>query len=98
MGVAWPRKTHWEEIMLLAMNRGLRLTQGWLAIAFAVALAIAPDLAEAQDAGGTAPTPAQPAAPPPAQPAPAATPPATTEASPGGSDHAACCASGAARA
>src|SRR5277367_6237995 len=80
MGVAALRTTHWEEIMLLATNRSLRLTQGWLAMAFAVALAIAPELAEAQDAGGTAPAPAQPAAPAPAPPPPAAPPPATTEA------------------
>ena len=55
--------------MLLAMNRRLRRTQGWLAIAFALALAMGPDLAEAQDAGGT--PPAAPAAP--QSPAPAAT-------------------------
>ena len=52
--------------MLLAMNRRLRRTQGFLAVAFAAALVIGPDLAEAQDAGG----------------APPATPPAATDAPP----------------
>jgi hypothetical protein len=61
-----------ERIMLLAMNRRLRRTQGGLAIAFALALAIGPELAEAQDAAGT--PPAAPAAPQ----TPAA--PATTQA------------------
>ena len=41
--------------MLLAMNRRLRRTQGYLAVAFAAALALGPDLAEAQDAAGTPP-------------------------------------------
>jgi hypothetical protein len=61
-----------ERIMLLAMNRRLRRTQGGLAIAFALALAIGPELAEAQDAAGT--PPAAPAAPAPS------TPPATAPA------------------
>jgi hypothetical protein len=39
--------------MLLAMNRRLRRTEGYLAVAFAAALVIAPDHAEAQDAGRT---------------------------------------------
>ena len=64
--------------MLLEMDRRLRRTKGWPAIAFALALAIGPELAEAQDAGGTPPVaPAAPqslAPPPPAgqaeQPAP----------------------------
>ena len=52
--------------MLLAMNRHLRRTQGWLAIGFALALAIGPELAEAQDAGGTPPVaPAAPQSPAP---------------------------------
>jgi hypothetical protein len=63
--------------MLLAMNRRLRRTEGYLAFAFAAALVIGPDLAEAQDAGGT--PPAAPMAPQsPARPAP----PATTETPP----------------
>jgi hypothetical protein len=60
--------------MLLVMNRRLRRTQDWLAIAFALALAIGPDLAEAQDAGGT--PPAAPAAPQ------SPSPPAATQAPP----------------
>ena len=69
--------------MLLAMNRRLRRTEGYLAFAFAAALVIGPDLAEAQDAGGTPPaapmTPQSPLLAPPATtretppPAPAAT-------------------------
>jgi hypothetical protein len=57
--------------MLLAMNRRLRRTEGYLAIAFAAALVIGPDLAEAQ-AGGTPPAaPTAPQSPtPPAPPAP----------------------------
>jgi hypothetical protein len=48
--------------MLLAMNRRLRRTRGSLAMAFALALAIGPELAEAQVAQqGT--SPAAPAAP-----------------------------------
>ena len=43
--------------MLLAMNRRLRRTQGFLAVAFAAALVIGPDLAEAQDAGRNAARP-----------------------------------------
>ena len=64
--------------MLLAMNRRLRRTEGYLAIAFAAALVIGPDLAEAQDAGGTPPAaPAAPQSPtPPAAPAPTETLPA----------------------
>ena len=67
--------------MLLAMSRRLRRTQASLAIAFALALAIGPELAEAQDAQGTPsaapaapPAPAQPAAPEPAPAAQAPTP------------------------
>jgi hypothetical protein len=58
--------------MLLVMNRRLRRTQGYLAVAFAAALALGPELAEAQDAAGTplAPT------------APQSQPPAATEAPP----------------
>ena len=41
--------------MLLAMNRRLRRTQGYLAVAFAAVLALGPELAEAQDAAGTPP-------------------------------------------
>jgi hypothetical protein len=63
--------------MLLAMNRRLRRTEGYLAVAFAAALVIGPDLAEAQEAGGT--PPAAPAAP--QSPTPPA-PPATTETPP----------------
>ena len=63
--------------MLLAMNRRLRRTEGYLAVAFAAALVIAPDLAEAQDAGRTSPTaPTAPQSPtPPAPPAATETPP-----------------------
>ena len=46
--------------MLLAMNRRLRRTQGYLAVAFAAALALGPELAEAQDAAGTPPAPTAP--------------------------------------
>jgi hypothetical protein len=63
--------------MLLAMNRRLRRAEGFLAVAFAAALVIGPDLAEAQDAQGTPPAaPAAPQAPtpPPAAPASEATP------------------------
>ena len=78
--------------MLLAMNRRLRRTQGSLAIAFALALAIGPELAEAQNAQGTPPaapaapaTAVPPAAPqqppaPPAAEAPSAAPAAQAEA------------------
>ncbi|HEX9169916.1 MAG TPA: DUF3300 domain-containing protein, partial [Roseiarcus sp.] len=59
--------------MLLAMNRRLRRTQGFLAIAFALALAIGPELAQAQDAQGT------PAAPPPPAEAPSPTAPAAQQ-------------------
>jgi hypothetical protein len=81
-----------EENMLLAMNRRLRRTQGSLAIAFALALAIGPELAEAQNAQGTPPaapaapaTAVPPAAPqqppaPPAAEAPSAAPAAQAEA------------------
>ena len=54
------RNIHGEEDMLLAMNRRLRRTQGYLAIAFAAALALGPELAEAQDAAGTRPAPTAP--------------------------------------
>jgi hypothetical protein len=55
--------------MLLAMNRRLRRTEGYLAVAFAAALVIAPDLAEAQDAGRTSPTaPTAPQSPTPPAP------------------------------
>jgi hypothetical protein len=55
--------------MLLAVNRRLRRTEGYLAVVFAAALIIGPDLAEAQDAQGTPPAAPQAAAP--ATPAPA---------------------------
>jgi Protein of unknown function (DUF3300)/Chaperone of endosialidase len=62
--------------MLLAMNRRLRRTQGYLAVAFAAALALGPELAEAQDAAGTPPAPTAPQSQAPAvteaPPAPAA--------------------------
>ena len=58
--------------MLLAMNRRLRRTEGFLALAFAAALVIGPDLAEAQNAPGTPPAAPAPAAP--ATEAPPATP------------------------
>jgi Protein of unknown function (DUF3300) len=66
-------RTDGGENMLLAMHRRLRRTQGSIAIAFALALAIGPELAEAQDAQGT-----PPAAPAPAAPASEA-PPATQQ-------------------
>ena len=71
--------------MLLAMNRRLRRTEAFLAVAFAAALVIGPDLAEAQDAGGAPPAtpPAATDAPPsptPAAPQSPTPPPAATEA------------------
>ncbi len=63
--------------MLLAMNRRLRRAEGYLAVALAAALVIGPDLAEAQDAGGTPPA----ASTAPQSPTPPA-PPATTETPP----------------
>ena len=60
--------------MLLTLNKHVRRSRGYLAVAFAVALAVGPELAEAQDAGGSPPV--APAAPQ------ASTPPAAAEAPP----------------
>jgi hypothetical protein len=60
--------------MLLTLNKPLRRTRSYLAIAFAAALAVGPELAEAQDTGGS--PPATPAAPQ------SSTPPASTETPP----------------
>ena len=65
--------------MLLTINTRLRRTRAFLAIAFAAALAVGPELAEAQDTGGSPPvTPAAPQSSTP--PAAAETPPAAGQA------------------
>jgi hypothetical protein len=57
--------------MLLTLNKRLRRTRAYLAVAFAVALAVGPELAEAQEAAGS-----PPATPPAPQ---SSTPPAAAE-------------------